>query len=103
MSCMGTPPDAMRIEIAYAAPDVELLIEVHVADDATLGQALQVANLAERIRFVPDANAYAIFGKRATLDTALRENDRVEITRPLICDPKVARRARANAARGDKR
>ena len=81
----------MRIEIAYAAPDV------------TLGQALQVANLAERIRFVPDANAYAIFGKRATLDTALRENDRVEITRPLICDPKAARRARANSVRGDKR
>jgi putative ubiquitin-RnfH superfamily antitoxin RatB of RatAB toxin-antitoxin module len=92
----------MRVEIAYAAHDVELLIQVEVAADATLGHALQTANVAERIPFVPDANAYAIFGKRATLDTRLREGDRIEITRPLLCDPKLARRTRANAARRDK-
>ena len=36
-----------------------------------------------------------IFSKFATLDTILREKDRVEIYRPLIADPKKVRRERA--------
>jgi uncharacterized protein len=33
--------------------------------------------------------------KFATLDTILREKDRVEIYRPLVADPKKARKERA--------
>jgi hypothetical protein len=36
-----------------------------------------------------------IFGKLATLDTALKERDRIEIYRPLIADPKEVRKQRA--------
>jgi hypothetical protein len=36
-----------------------------------------------------------IHGKLKTLDTALRDRDRVEIYRPLIADPKESRRKRA--------
>jgi putative ubiquitin-RnfH superfamily antitoxin RatB of RatAB toxin-antitoxin module len=39
-----------------------------------------------------------IHGKKQTLDTVLREHDRVEVYRPLIADPKDARRRRANKA-----
>jgi len=35
-----------------------------------------------------------IWGRRSTPDQALREGDRVEIYRPLLVDPKVARRER---------
>jgi putative ubiquitin-RnfH superfamily antitoxin RatB of RatAB toxin-antitoxin module len=35
-----------------------------------------------------------IYAKKKTLDTVLREHDRVEIYRPLIADPKNARRRR---------
>ena len=38
---------------------------------------------------------YAIFGQRARADTPLRDGDRVELTRPLVADPKDARRRRA--------
>ncbi len=36
-----------------------------------------------------------IFSKFATLETILREKDRVEIYRPLIADPKKVRKERA--------
>jgi putative ubiquitin-RnfH superfamily antitoxin RatB of RatAB toxin-antitoxin module len=35
-----------------------------------------------------------VWGRRAKLDQTLRENDRIEIYRPLRVDPKVARRER---------
>ena len=41
------------------------------------------------------AIGYAIFGQRARADTPLKDGDRVELTRPLVADPKDARRRRA--------
>jgi uncharacterized protein len=40
-----------------------------------------------------------VFGKVATRDQPLGENDRLEIYRPLAADPKLARRHRAKLAR----
>ena len=42
-----------------------------------------------------------IFGKKKTLDTVLRERDRIEIYRPLMADPKESRRKRAARKRRD--
>jgi putative ubiquitin-RnfH superfamily antitoxin RatB of RatAB toxin-antitoxin module len=36
-----------------------------------------------------------IYGKKKTLDTLLRDRDRIEIYRPLVADPKDSRRKRA--------
>jgi putative ubiquitin-RnfH superfamily antitoxin RatB of RatAB toxin-antitoxin module len=36
-----------------------------------------------------------IYAKKKTLDTVLRERDRIEIYRPLVADPKDSRRRRA--------
>ncbi|MFP4683497.1 MAG: RnfH family protein, partial [Ectothiorhodospira sp.] len=36
-----------------------------------------------------------IYGKLTRLDAPLRDRDRVEIYRPLIADPRAARRRRA--------
>ena len=40
-------------------------------------------------------NKVGVFGKLASLETALRHMDRVEIYRALIADPKEVRRQRA--------
>jgi putative ubiquitin-RnfH superfamily antitoxin RatB of RatAB toxin-antitoxin module len=40
-----------------------------------------------------------IFGKPAPRDQALKDGDRIEIYRPLVQEPKLARRARASAAK----
>ena len=44
---------------------------------------------------VIDPAAIGIFGRKAPPEQVLREGDRVEIYRPLIADPKEARRRRA--------
>jgi len=46
----------------------------------------------------PGAGALAVWGRRATLQQALREGDRIELLRPLQVDPKEARRLRAKKA-----
>lgn len=38
--------------------------------------------------------SFGVWGRRANLNTPLREGDRVEAYRPLRVDPKVARRER---------
>jgi hypothetical protein len=45
--------------------------------------------------FEIDPQKLAIFSRPAEPDSVLRDGDRVEILRPLIADPKQARRARA--------
>jgi putative ubiquitin-RnfH superfamily antitoxin RatB of RatAB toxin-antitoxin module len=43
-----------------------------------------------------EAMAVGVFAKQVSKDTLLKPGDRVEIYRPLICDPKERRRARAH-------
>jgi putative ubiquitin-RnfH superfamily antitoxin RatB of RatAB toxin-antitoxin module len=57
--------------------------------------------LAASAWFEPDqiaALTVGIWGRTAALETALREQDRVEVYRPLTVDPKEARRQRFQAA-----
>jgi putative ubiquitin-RnfH superfamily antitoxin RatB of RatAB toxin-antitoxin module len=87
----------MRVHIAYVAPDLEVLVGVDVADDATVDDAIRASRIAERIGSVVRVDQYAIFGKPVTGAAALSDGDRIDITRPLICDPKLVRRYRAQA------
>ena len=88
----------MRVHVAYVGQDVELVVAVDVAPGSTVDDALRTADVAGRVGTVQDAGL-AIFGQRVERSTPLCEGDRVEITRPLLCEPKAARRARA-ATRG---
>lgn len=74
--------------------------EVHAWDvtlpaGACVLQALRASGVR---RFVPDAELakvpVGIWGRKARLDTMLRQGDRVEIYRPLQVEPKLARRER---------
>jgi putative ubiquitin-RnfH superfamily antitoxin RatB of RatAB toxin-antitoxin module len=86
----------MRIQVACVAADNELLLTLEIADGATVADALRIADVARRIGAVPDPGSLAIFGQRVDGTTPLRDGDRIEITRPLLCDPKAARRNRAD-------
>ncbi|MFC2506885.1 MAG: RnfH family protein, partial [Kingella sp. (in: b-proteobacteria)] len=44
----------------------------------------------------PATAPLGIFGKAVKDDYILRENDRIEIYRPLVADPKEARRKRVS-------
>ena len=84
----------LAVVVAYAAPGVEAIEAVVVHDGATVADAVAARGLVALLGLPPEI-AFAIHGQRAAPETPLRAGDRVEITRPLVADPKTARRDRA--------
>ncbi len=97
----------MIVEVAYALPDKQSLIRLEIEDGSTLKEAIEASGILESFEQIDlTKNRVGIFSKFATLDTVLREKDRVEIYRPLVADPKKARKERAaevKAMRSDKK
>jgi len=84
------------VEVAYASPDEQLILETRVATDATVERAVQASGILQRFPEIDlRINKVGIFGKLTPLTTRLRNQDRVEIYRPLIADPKQTRKQRA--------
>ena len=85
----------MQVVVAYVAPGVELLVPLELPDGASVQDAVTASRVGDRAGGDVDASVCAIFGRRVALGTRLADGDRVEIVRPLACDPKAARRTRA--------
>ena len=89
-------PETIEVEVAYAHSEVQVIIPVEVPEGSTAEGAILASRVLERFRDIDlSKNKIGVFGKLAGLDTVLRAGDRVEIYRPLIADPKEARRQRA--------
>jgi len=87
----------VRITVAYGAPGVEILVDPEVAAGATVDDAVRLSGIAERCGLDPAVLSFALHGRRAAAHDRLAQGDRVEILRPLVADPKTARRRRAAA------
>jgi len=86
----------IEVEVAYATPERQCILKVAGHAGMTVQQAIDRSKIAERFPDMDLGNAkVGIFGKLATRDAELTEGDRVEIYRPLIADPKEARKKRA--------
>ena len=86
----------MIVEVAYALPDKQSLVSLEVEKGTTLQEAIEASGILDSFEQIDlTKDRVGIFSKFATLDTVLREKDRVEIYRPLIADPKQARKERA--------
>ncbi len=85
----------MRIELIYAgAEPVTGIYEFE--GPATIADVLRLAVQDPRFRFLDLANAaVGIYGQSAPRTAPVADGDRVEIYRPLMQDPKTARRRRA--------
>lgn len=93
---MASADSVFQIEVVYALPRTQVLKRLTVTGGCTAGQAVLnsgVLNLFPEIDLTK--NRLGIFGKFVQLDTPLKPNDRIEIYRPLVIDPKEARRLRA--------
>lgn len=85
--------ETIRVQVCYATPTSVFLRDVTVAQGATLEQAVAQSGLLQEMPEVDlSTMQVGIYAKKKTLDTVLREHDRIEIYRPLIADPKNARR-----------
>ena len=90
---------SLRVQVVYALPERCWTFELRLPEGVRVADALAQVNLAERLPAVTvDPDRLAVFGQTATLETRLHDGDRVEILRPLLADPKQARRQRAREA-----
>lgn len=86
----------VNISLAYS-PGARHLREwlLQLPDGATVSQALVQSGILDEFESLKQAPLMlGIWGKRASLQQLLHDNDRIEIYRQLRVDPKVARRER---------
>jgi putative ubiquitin-RnfH superfamily antitoxin RatB of RatAB toxin-antitoxin module len=88
--------ETIRVEVVHARPDKQVLLTVDIREGSTVGDAIKQSGIrAEFPDLEVDPARIGIFGQKAGMGDKLRAGDRVEIYRPLIADPKEARRKRA--------
>ena len=88
----------IEVEIVYALAHEQCLEVLRVAPGTTVAQAIEQSGFPARFPEIAERSYdVGIFGRRTEQWTVLREFDRIEIYRPLIADPKQARRARTKA------
>ncbi len=83
----------LQVEVAYAKPECQELIILKVDAGTTVEQVINQTNLLSQFPEIDLAlNKVGIFGKVVSLNAKLEAGDRVEIYRPLLIDPRLARR-----------
>lgn len=86
----------LRVEVAYALRERQVLLALEVEEGTSAKQAIEHSGILRQFPQIDLArDGIGVFGKVVPLDTPLRDGDRVEIYRPLLADPKQARRERA--------
>jgi putative ubiquitin-RnfH superfamily antitoxin RatB of RatAB toxin-antitoxin module len=69
-------------------------VNLSLPDGSALRDALAASGLLLKYGLDEASAVVGIWARKQPLDAPLRERDRVEIYRPLQCDPKEARRLR---------
>lgn len=95
----GGEAGRMPVEVAFALPESQVVIELLVPGGTTVLQAFEMSEIDS---YFPDLDLTClprgVFGEVVPDATVLAPHDRVEIYRPLTRDPKRARRERVAAA-----
>jgi putative ubiquitin-RnfH superfamily antitoxin RatB of RatAB toxin-antitoxin module len=94
----------LRVEVAYALPEKQVVIALEVNAGATVRHAITASGVLRRFPEIDLAcAAVGVFGKVVSPDAYLKDGDRVEIYRSLIADPKELRRQRVRRRTGPSR
>jgi putative ubiquitin-RnfH superfamily antitoxin RatB of RatAB toxin-antitoxin module len=98
---MATPDPAIQVEVVYALPERQVMLQLNLAAGTTAEQAVKFSEISRLFPGIDlSRNKLGIFGKLVGPDRVLRDGDRVEIYRPLALDPKDTRRKRAKLQGG---
>lgn len=83
----------MRIAVAYAGSVGNHWLKVDVPDACTVAEGIKLSGI---LKLCPDIDLarqkIGVFGKVVKKDAPLRPGDRIEIYRPIICDPETVPR-----------
>ncbi len=88
--------EPILVEVAYAAAQAQIVRQLSVEPGASIEQVIRRSGILEEFPEIDLAlNRVGIFATPARLSDRVSDGDRIEIYRPLIVDPKEARRRRA--------
>lgn len=96
MSTARAEPPLLRVEVAYAPQPRQVdCVALTLAAGSTVADALRDSGLLARHGLADTRGlGLAVWGRAVEPTTPLRDRDRVELLRPLLVDPKEARRLR---------
>ncbi len=91
----------IEVTVVYALPERQVVKTLTVEAGTTLYQAAERSGLAGEFGLDLASLELGVFGKveKAPQERVLKAGERVEIYRPLLIDPKEARKARAEKVR----
>ena len=85
----------IKVEVAYATREHQKILTVEMLNGSTIKQAIQISGILE---LFPEIDLMSIkvgiFSIQKQLSDIVNEGERIEIYRPLLIDPKEARRKR---------
>ncbi len=83
----------MQIGVAYSEPSQQIWMTIEVPDDASVRDAIERSGILRQFPHIDlETQKVGVFGKLVKLEAALRPGDRVEIYRPIVCDPQTVPR-----------
>jgi len=86
----------VHVEVIYALPEAQHRAHLEVEPGATVADALDMVRRSAPFSGLDlDRVPVGVYGHPADRERRLEPDDRVEIYRPLLVDPKEARRRRA--------
>ena len=94
----------ISIEVAYAMPDKQALLEVVIEQGTSVEQAIVASGIIKRFPQIDlSKDKVGIWNRTCKLSDFPKNGDRIEVYRPLIADPKEVRRRRAEKAKDEGR
>ena len=85
----------IRVEVVFCPGPGQLdRTALDLPDGSTVQVALDASGVLERHPVLTTAPIVGVWGRAKAMTQVLRERDRIELYRPLQCDPKEARRLR---------
>lgn len=84
----------MKVGVAYAEANQQLWLKIELNAGSTVRDAIEQSGMLDRFPHIDlTRQKVGIFGKITPLTAEVKDGDRVEIYRAIICDPeKVPRR-----------
>lgn len=83
----------MQVGVTYSEPGQQIWLNIEVPDTATVREAIERSGILRQFPHIDlESQKVGIFGRLVRPDAALRAGDRVEIYRPITCDPQTVPR-----------
>jgi putative ubiquitin-RnfH superfamily antitoxin RatB of RatAB toxin-antitoxin module len=83
----------MQISVSYSEPGNQVWLTLEMPDDTNARSAIEKSGVLKMFPTIDlERQKVGVFGRLVKLDAPLKAGDRVEIYRPITCDPETVPR-----------